>query len=103
MQNENYNEQQGEVFSKVVKAGKRTYFIDIKETRGKDYYITLTESKKVATEGRDSFQKHKLFLYKEDFVKFKEALEEVMERADNLNRSQESSTRFSHDISFEDL
>ena len=60
MENDNNNE----VYSKVVRAGKRTYFFDVKATKGKDLYIILTESKKTFSEGRDNFEKHKLFLYK---------------------------------------
>ena len=67
------NNDQNEVYSKVVRAGKRTYFFDIKATKGNDLYMTLTESKIVFGEdGNDNFQKHKIFLYKEDFEKFKE-------------------------------
>ena len=70
MENDNNNE----VYSKVVRAGKRTYFFDVKATKGKDLYIILTESKKTFSEGRDNFEKHKLFLYKEDFDNFKKDL-----------------------------
>jgi len=60
-----------EIYSKVVRAGKRTYFFDVKATRKDDYYLTLTESKKIFDkDGRFHFEKHKLFLYKEDFEKF---------------------------------
>ena len=65
-----------EVFSKKVKAGKRTYFFDVKATRGNDYYITITESKKRAEDG--IYVKHKIFLYKEDFNKFMEAFQETV-------------------------
>ncbi|MFY0643396.1 MAG: DUF3276 family protein [Bacteroidia bacterium] len=60
-----------EVFSKRVRAGKRTYFFDVKTTKGNDYYITITESKKRFEDG--NYVKHKIFLYKEDFNKFMEA------------------------------
>ena len=64
---------QNEIYSKVVRAGKRTYFFDIKATKGNDLYLTMTESKKTfSEEGEASYQKHKIFLYKEDFEKFKE-------------------------------
>ena len=63
------------IFSKSVKAGKRTYFLDVKATRRNDYYLTITESKKrFAENGSFSFEKHKIFLYKEDFEKFTHAL-----------------------------
>ncbi len=83
MENQNNNE----VYSKVVRAGKRTYFFDVKSTKGKDLYIILTESKKTFSEGRDNFEKHKLFLYKEDFDKFQEGLEDVLEKIKELRLS----------------
>ncbi|MEZ4686828.1 MAG: DUF3276 family protein [Bacteroidia bacterium] len=61
-----------EVYSERVRAGKRTYFFDIRETRGNDYYITITESKRRFDDG--GYDKHKIFLYKEDFNKFEQAL-----------------------------
>ena len=69
-----------EIFSKVVRAGKRTYFLDVKATKRNDYYLTITESKKKFNrDGRHYFEKHKVFLYKEDFEKFTENLQEVIE------------------------
>lgn len=69
-----------EIFSKAVRAGKRTYFFDVKATRKNDYYLTLTESKKRFEEdGRFHFEKHKIFLYKEDFDKFSEGLLQAIE------------------------
>src|SRR5476649_2283885 len=69
-----------EIFSKAVRAGKRTYFFDVKSTRGNDYYITITESKKrFGDDGKFSFEKHKIFLYKEDFEKFAEGFKEVID------------------------
>ncbi len=68
-----------EIFSKSVRAGKRTYFFDVKTTRRNDYYLTLTESKKrFNRDGRFYFEKHKIFLYKEDFEKFTDGLAEVI-------------------------
>lgn len=68
-----------EVFSKVIRAGRRTYFLDVKATRGDDYYLTITESrKKQAKDGSFSFEKNKLYLYKEDFNKFVDGLDEVV-------------------------
>ena len=68
-----------EIFSKAVRAGKRTYFFDVKATRKNDYYLTITESKKrFDQEGRYHFEKHKIFLYKEDFDKFADGLKEVV-------------------------
>lgn len=66
------------VFSTRVRAGKRTYFFDIKATRNAaDYYVTITESKRV---GEREYEKHKIFLYKEDFDKFSDALTETLHR-----------------------
>jgi hypothetical protein len=70
------NKEREEVFSKKVRAGKRTYFFDVKATRSNDYYITVTESKKRLEDG--VFIKHKIFLYKEDFEKFSEGLLETV-------------------------
>jgi len=67
-----------EIFSKVLRAGRRTYFFDVRATKADDYYITITESKKFTEEdGSFHFKKHKIYLYKEDFTAFKEILEEM--------------------------
>ncbi len=69
-----------EIFTKIVRAGKRTYFFDVKATRKEDYYLTITESKKrVGKEGKFFYEKHKIFLYKEDFEKFAEGLREAID------------------------
>lgn len=69
-----------EIFSKAVRAGKRTYFFDVKATRRNDYYLTITESKKrYHKDGRFFYEKHKIFLYKEDFDKFTDGLTEAIE------------------------
>ena len=69
-----------EIFSKAVRAGKRTYFFDVKSTRKDEYYLTITESKKrYDQEGKFHFEKHKIFLYKEDFEKFSDGLSEVID------------------------
>ena len=71
-----------EIYSKAVRAGKRTYFFDVKSTRNNDYYLTITESKKrFDNDGNQNFEKHKIFLYKEDFEKFAEGLDEVAPKA----------------------
>ncbi len=76
---------QNEIYSKVVRAGKRTYFFDIKATKGNDLYLTVTESKKTFSEdGEGSYQKHKIFLYKEDFEKFKDGLDDVLNKIEEL-------------------
>ena len=67
-----------EIFSKVLRAGRRTYFFDVRATKADDYYITITESKKFTEEdGSFHFKKHKIYLYKEDFAAFSEILEEM--------------------------
>lgn len=73
---ENKDNDRQEIYSERVRAGKRTYFFDIKATRSNDYYLTITESKRRYKDGEDGFfyEKHKIFLYKEDFNKFVEAL-----------------------------
>lgn len=69
-----------DIFSKVIRAGKRTYFFDVKSTRNSDFYLTITESKKrMGKDGKMYYEKHKIFLYKEDFEKFLEGLNEVVD------------------------
>ncbi|WP_353086767.1 PUR family DNA/RNA-binding protein [Flavobacterium sp.] len=67
-----------EIFSKVLRAGRRTYFFDVRTTKADDYYITITESKKFTEEdGSFHFKKHKIYLYKEDFAAFQDILDEM--------------------------
>ena len=67
-----------DIFSKVLRAGRRTYFFDVRETKASDYYLTITESKKFTEEdGSYHYKKHKIYLYKEDFQNFKDILEEM--------------------------
>lgn len=68
-----------EIFSKRVRAGKRTYFFDVKATRSNDYYLTITESKRKYKDDGFTYEKHKIFLYKEDFNKFLGALSETVD------------------------
>ncbi len=78
MQEEHYNrDSQEEIFSKRVRAGKRTYFFDVKATRNNDYYITITESKRSKFDD-GNFVKMKIHLYKEDFNKFSDGLAETI-------------------------
>ena len=71
---------QEEIYSKVLRAGRRTYFFDVRETRASDYYLTITESKKFTNEdGSFYYKKHKIYLYKEDFSDFAEILTHMME------------------------
>jgi hypothetical protein len=68
-----------EIFSEAVRAGKRTYFFDVKATRRNDYYLTITESKKrFNRDGKSFYEKHKVFLYKEDFDKFVDGLQSAI-------------------------
>ncbi len=116
-----YNKrEQKEIFSQSVRAGKRTYFFDVKETRNGEFYLTLTESKKQFPEGKKPyFEKHKIFLYKEDFQKFadafKNSIEYIEERQPYTPRNEnnevnnnevnnnEVNTESFTDIKFEDL
>lgn len=76
---ENEQEYGGELYSNIVRAGRRTYFFDVKATRGDDYFITITESlRKQNRDGSVYYDKHKVFLYKEDFDKFVDGLENVI-------------------------
>ena len=81
------NERNDEVFSEKVKAGKRTYFFDVKKTRGNDLYLTITESKRrYGSEDSDrvEFEKHKIFLYKEDFEKFQNGMSTALNKIQDL-------------------
>jgi hypothetical protein len=71
---ENKENDKAEIYSQRVRAGKRTYFFDVKSTRSNDYYLTITESKRRYRDEGYFYEKHKIFLYKEDFDKFLEAL-----------------------------
>ena len=91
-----YNEQSDreEIFSRPVRAGKRTYFLDVKSTRGDDLYLTITESKKrFKDDGTFFFEKHKIFLYKEDFEKFTEGLNDAIQFIMDNNGGVTSSPR----------
>ncbi|MDL1913503.1 MAG: DUF3276 family protein [Bergeyella sp.] len=68
---------ENEIFTKILKAGRRTYFFDVRETKAGDYYLTITESKKnFSQNGEASFEKHKIYLYKEDFKSFQDLFKE---------------------------
>jgi len=109
-----------EIFTKVVRAGKRTYFFDVKATRKDDYYLTITESKKrLGKEGKVFYEKHKIFLYKEDFEKFSEGLKDAVtyigngkenfiatEPTSSMERKDEKSATITEEftnVEFEDL
>ncbi|MBN1107241.1 MAG: DUF3276 family protein [Bacteroidales bacterium] len=91
--------QNEEIFTKIVRAGKRTYFFDVKATRRDDRYLTITESKKrIGKEGKFFYEKHKIFLYKEDFDKFIEGLKEAISYTDGgQNEYQKNSVTDSGD------
>lgn len=76
-ESEEYGDQ---ILTKAVKAGRRTYFFDVRATRADDYFLTITESRKTTNaDGSCSYDRHKLFLYKEDFAKFSDGLQEVLD------------------------
>lgn len=78
-----------DVYSKAVRAGKRTYFFDVKSTRGRDLFLTVTESKKHSNaDGSVTYEKHKIFLYKEDFDKFLDGLHDAFDEIDRLRGDQ---------------
>ena len=76
---DNLNLNQEEIYSKVLRAGRRTYFFDVRETKASDYYLTITESKKFTNDdGSFFYKKHKIYVYKEDFENFSAFLNETM-------------------------
>lgn len=84
-----YNNKE-ELYSRPVRAGKRTYFFDVKATRGKDLYMTITESKRrFEDDGSVNYQKHKIFLYREDFEKFEEGFLDAVDKIQELMSSGE--------------
>ena len=92
-----------EIHSKVVRAGKRTYFFDVKSTRNDEYYLTITESKKrYSDNGKFHFEKHKVFLYKEDFGKFAEGLQEVMDYIGKM-QPQQMDAQVNEDVKAEEI
>ena len=88
-----------EIFSKVLRAGRRTYFFDVRATKADDYYITITESKKFTEEdGSFHFKKHKIYLYKEDFAAFQEILTEMTDYVLNQKGEEVISERHQRDF-----
>jgi len=76
---DNYMMEREEIHSKVMRAGRRTYFFDVRATKAGDYYLTITESKKFTNDdGSFHYKKHKIYLYKEDFSEFKDSLDEMI-------------------------
>ena len=110
-ENEN-QERREDIFSKSVRAGKRTYFFDVKATRADQFYLTITESKRKfnSDSGKFYYEKHKIFLYQEDFEKFSDGLKTAFNFIETGEIPEEPETELDektekgpHDVSFEDL
>lgn len=97
-----YRDDKDEIYSKRVRAGKRTYFFDVKATRGNDYYITITESKRKSKDDGYFFEKHKIFLYKEDFDKFVNALQESVNHVKEELMPEVDFTQFEREYDYEE-
>lgn len=92
-----------EIYSKVLRAGRRTYFFDVRATKANDYYLTVTESKKFTNDdGSFHYKKHKIYLYKEDFAEFKEILAEMTDYIINEKGEEVISERHQKDFKRED-
>ncbi len=92
-----------EIFSKVLRAGRRTYFFDVRSTKAGDYYLTLTESKKFTNEdGSFHYKKHKIYLYKEDFTEFSNILNEMTDYVISEKGEEVISERHQKDFNKED-
>ena len=92
-----------EIYSKVLRAGRRTYFFDVRGTKAGDYYLTVTESKKFTNDdGSFHYKKHKIYLYKEDFTEFKEILAEMTDYIINEKGQEVISERHQKDFKRED-
>ena len=92
-----------EIFSKVLRAGRRTYFFDVRATKAGDYYLTITESKKFTNDdGSFHYKKHKIYLYKEDFSEFSNILNEMTDYIINEKGEEVISDRHQKDFKKED-
>ena len=92
-----------EIYSKVLRAGRRTYFFDVRATKAGDYYLTITESKKFTNDdGSFHYKKHKIYLYKEDFTEFKDILGEMTDYIINEKGTEVISERHQNDYKRED-
>jgi len=108
---ENKESRSEEVFSRVIRAGKRTYFFDVKATRSGENYLTITESKRRFSndQGKFFYEKHKIFLYKEDFEKFLGGLNDVVSFVETGEKPAASEEEVYHDddyrasVEFDDL
>ncbi|WP_405296406.1 PUR family DNA/RNA-binding protein [Algibacter sp. Ld11] len=88
-----------EIFSKVLRAGRRTYFFDVRATKAEDYYLTITESKKFTNDdGSFHYKKHKIYIYKEDFAEFKDILAEMTDYIINEKGDEVISERHQKDF-----
>jgi len=95
--------EQEEIFSQVLRAGRRTYFFDVRATKADDYYLTVTESKKFThDDGSFHYQKHKIYLYKEDFTDFQEMLGKATDYILNEKGSEVISERHQKDFKKEE-
>jgi hypothetical protein len=91
--------EQEEIYSKVLRAGRRTYFFDVRATRAGDYYLTITESKKFTNDdGSFHYKKHKIYLYKEDFMSFRENVDEMIDYIINEKGEEVISERHQKDF-----
>jgi hypothetical protein len=95
--------EQEEIFSQVLRAGRRTYFFDVRATKADDYYLTVTESKKFThDDGTFHYQKHKIYLYKEDFTDFHEMLKKATDFIINEKGNEVISERHQKDFKKEE-
>lgn len=108
---------QEDIYSQAIRAGKRTYFFDVKATKSNEMYLTITESKRIYEngEGKYHYEKHKIFLFKEDFEKFRDGLDEVIRfitngekpedvlPTDHLTDEEEDQLKIHSEVTFEDL
>ena len=102
MENSDFKDRE-EIFSKVLRAGRRTYFFDVRSTRAGDYYLTLTESKKFTNDdGSFHYKKHKIYLYKEDFSEFSTILNEMTDYVVNEKGEEVISERHQKDFKKEE-
>ncbi len=96
-------EGQEEIFSQILRAGRRTYFFDVRSTKAGDYYLTITESKKFThDDGTFHYQKHKIYLYKEDFTEFLEHLQQATDFIINEKGAEVISERHQKDFKKDD-
>ena len=101
--NQQFTSNKEEIYSKVMRAGRRTYFFDVRETKAGDYYLTITESKKFTNDdGSFHYKKHKIYLYKEDFVEFKEHLVDMIDYVIDAKGDEVISERHQKDYNTED-